>query len=136
MVAQANAASLLGQRSAIDHLRASLGERPLVNAWKLTVKFGRQDQLQHGVSEKLQPLIMLDASAVFVRDGRMCDRKAQQIFVLERIPKPGLKSIKVRHGLRSSGRNRFRLSSGSGGPMVRRSIRRGAERARDRLSSI
>jgi hypothetical protein len=45
----------------------------------------REDELQHGVPEKFQPLIVRRWRAGFVRDGRMRQRQPQQPLVAERV---------------------------------------------------
>jgi hypothetical protein len=55
--------------------------------------------LQHRVAEKFQPLIVCRCHATFMRDGRMCKREAQQIFVAEFITEAGLKFSEFGHGI-------------------------------------
>ena len=90
--AQAERAGVLGQRAAVDQFGARLGQRAFVERGKFFVKLVGQDELQHGVAEKFQPLIVrLVGVAAFVRDGRMRQRQPQQALVAKRVAEAGLK---------------------------------------------
>ena len=71
---------------------------PSSDAGKFFVKLLRQDEPQHRVAEKFQPLVVRGRHAVFMRDGRMRERKAQQIFVAESVAETVLKCGEVGHG--------------------------------------
>ena len=98
MLTQSQAAPLLGQGAAIDHLGPRFGQWPFAQAGKFFIQLARQDQLQHGVTEKFQTLIVLDRGALFVGDRGMRQGKAQQIFVPEQITETGLESVESGHG--------------------------------------
>ena len=89
--AQAESPGMLGQRAAVDQFGAALGQRSFIERGKFFVKLVSQDELQHGVAEKFQPLVVRHGHAAFVRDGRMRERQPQQSLVAERVSETGLK---------------------------------------------
>ena len=101
MRAEAEGAGVFGQRAAVDEFCARLGQRTFIERGKFLVKLLRQDELQHGVAEKFQPLIVRGLSRRFVParrgfawlmgDGRMRERQPQQALVAERVAETGLK---------------------------------------------
>ena len=90
---------MFGQRAAVDQLGARLGQRAFVERGKFFVQLAREHELQHGVAEKFQPLVVRRWRAGFVRDGRMRERQPQQALVAERITETGLEFGEFRHGL-------------------------------------
>ena len=98
MRAQIQRAAVRGERSGVHQFRAGFCEQAFVGVGKFFVKFARQRQTQNGVAEKFQPLIMRRWLVLLVRDGRMRERKAQQIFVAESVAETRLKCGKFRHG--------------------------------------
>ena len=58
MRAEVKRAGVFGQRAAIDEFGARLGQRAFVECGKFFVKLARQDELQHRVAEKFQPLVV------------------------------------------------------------------------------
>src|ERR1035437_7392375 len=109
MRAEAEGAGLFGQRSAVDEFRARFCQRTLIERGKFLVELLRKDELQHGVTEKFQPLIVRGPSLRFVParrsfallmgDGRMRERQPQQALVAERVAESGLKFREFRHEL-------------------------------------
>ena len=91
MRAEVERAGVFGERAAIDEFGARLRQHAFIERGKVFVEFLREDELQHGVAEKFQPLIVFARHAAFVRDGRMCEREAQKIFVAKIICKTFLK---------------------------------------------
>ena len=89
---------MLGKRARIHHAGTALGEDSFIHRRILLVKFVREDELQHGVAEKFQALVVLKAGATFVRDGRMREREAQQALVLEPVGQLFLQRSEVGHG--------------------------------------
>ena len=99
MRAEVKRTGVFGQRAAVDEFGARLRQRAFIERGKLFVKFLRKDELQHGVAEKFQPLVVRGRRAAFVRDGRMREREAQQIFVAELKTEVILKCGEVGHGI-------------------------------------
>ena len=97
MLAEAQRAAMHGEGSAIDELGAGFGERAFVEVGKLFVEFAGQRQLQHGVAEKFQPLVVLHGRTLFVRDGRMRERQPQAGGVMKEVTQSGLKRGEVGH---------------------------------------
>ena len=85
MFAQTEPAPLIGERAAIDHLRPRLGQRPFVHGRKFLIQLAGQNQLQHGVAEKFQALIVLHGGALLMGDRGMGQGEAQQILITEKI---------------------------------------------------
>jgi len=102
MFTQPEPASLLGQRAAIDHLRPGLRQRAFAQRRKFFVEFPGEDELQHGVAEKFQPLIVLYGSALLMSDRGMRQGEAQQAFITERITKARLKGAECGHRITST----------------------------------
>ena len=96
-VAQGQIASALGQRAAIHQLGPGLGQRPFAEVGKLLEQRARQDQLEDGVAEELQPLVCLNRSALFVGNGRMGERKSQQIHIVEFEFQKALEIVELGH---------------------------------------
>ena len=99
MRAEAERAGVFGQRAAVDEFGARLGQRAFVERGKFFIKLVREDELQHGVAEKFQPLVVRRRRAAFVRDGRMRQRQPQQALVAERVAETGLEFGEFGHGL-------------------------------------
>ena len=97
MRAEVERAGVFGQRAAIDEFGARLCQFAFIERGKFFVEFLREDELQHGVAEKFQPLIVFARHAAFVRDGRMRERETQKIFVAKIICETFLKFSKGRH---------------------------------------
>jgi hypothetical protein len=110
MRAEAEGAGVFSQRAAVDEFRAPFCQRTFVGRGKFLVELLRKDELQHGVTEKFQPLIVRGPSLRFVParhsfallmgDGRMRERQPQQALVAERITETGLEFRKLGHGQR------------------------------------
>src|SRR5882724_13696637 len=94
MRAEVERAGVFGQRAAIDELGARLRQPAFVERGKFFVELLREDELQHGVAEKFQPLIVFARHAVFVRDGRMRERETEKSFVAKAIIETFLKFSK------------------------------------------
>ena len=91
MRAEVKREGAFGEGAAVDKFGACLRQRPFVERGKFFIQFLRENQLQHGIAEKFQPLIMRYRRIVFVCDGRMREREAQQAFVAEFVTETGLK---------------------------------------------
>lgn len=78
MFAEAERAGFLGEGAAVHQFGAGLGERAFAERGKFFIQFVRQYELQHGVAEELEPLVVLGGDALFVGDGRMGERELQQ----------------------------------------------------------
>ena len=65
---------------------------------KILIELAGENQTQHGVAQKFQSLIVLTSRAVFVRDRRMRERQAQEIFVPKTVAEADLKFGEVGHG--------------------------------------
>lgn len=110
MCAERELVRLLGERVAVDHLRAGLGQRAFAEAGKFFVKLAGENQAEHGVAEKFQALVVLLADGVFMRHRRVREREAQQAGVLKNVTEAGLQGGEVGHGTfsRASPRRRAR----------------------------
>ena len=86
------------ERLAVHQFRARFRERAFVRFGKFFVKFAGQDQSQHGIAEKFQPLIVQDGDVAFVRPGGVREREAQEVFVVEPATKSFLKCGEFGHG--------------------------------------
>ena len=105
--AEAERAGVFGQRAAVDELRARLGQRAFVEGGKFFIQLPGEDELQHRVAEKLEPLVVRGSSlrfvaaggrrAAFMCDGRMRQREAQLAFVAKLITETVLKCGKIGH---------------------------------------
>jgi hypothetical protein len=105
--AEAEDAGVFSQRAAVDEFRARFGQRTFVGCGKFLVELLRKDELQHGVPEKFQPLIVRGPSLRFVPvrrsftllmgDGRMRECQPQQALVAECMAEAGLEFGKFGH---------------------------------------
>ena len=98
MRAEIEGAAFFGERAAVDQFGARLGERAFAKCGKFFVKFAREDELQHGVAEKFEPLIVLDGHALLVGNGGMRQRQPQQTGIAESVAQAGLEFLKFGHG--------------------------------------
>ena len=99
MCAEVKRAGAFGQCAAVDELGASLCQRPFVERWEFFVQLVRENELQHGIAEKFQPLIVRLCPTAFMRNGRMRECDAQQIFVAEFVTETGLQGGEFGHEL-------------------------------------
>ena len=67
-----------GQRPAGNHPRAQLGETALGEVREHLEKLLRHDQLEHGIAEKLHPLVVEMRLLRFVGEAGMGQRLRQQ----------------------------------------------------------
>ena len=71
------------QRVPVGQMRPGLRQLPFGGEWILLVNVIGQRELQHGIAEKLEPLIMHNAIVAFVSERRMGERFREQGRVLE-----------------------------------------------------
>jgi hypothetical protein len=95
--AQHDGASADGQRAAVHEFGARLRQRAFVEGGKALVQFPGQNQLQHGVPQKFQALIVFSAGILFVGNGRMRQRHAQQFQIAKLVTEPDLECSEVGH---------------------------------------
>ena len=98
MLAEGKHPAMYGQGAAVDKLGAGLGKRAFVEARKLFVKLARQHELQHGIAEKFQPLVVQDGSSQLMRHGRMRERQTKLVFVTEVVTEADLEGGEIGHG--------------------------------------
>ncbi len=67
MRAKPQVPALVRQRAAVHQFRPRLGQGAFAKIREFVIQLLRQDELQHSVAEKFQPLIVLHGSALFVR---------------------------------------------------------------------
>src|SRR5579883_1666835 len=99
MFAQVQRPPFLREETAVDELGAGLGQRAFADVGKLVVKLAGEDELEHGVAEKFQSLIVRDARALLVGDRRMRQREAKQIRIAENMTQSGLKLFQLSHNV-------------------------------------
>ena len=111
-IADLEPASLLRERGAVHELRPCLGERAFAVPRETLVKLVGEDELQHGVAEELQPLVVVlqVPDAGLVRQRRMREREDQQLSVAERVTQRGLEGGCVDHA-----RSKAEGADGAGG---------------------
>src|ERR1700761_6968419 len=71
----------VSQGLAIDQFGARFGEHAFIVSGKLFVKFLGENKTQDGIPKELQTLVMASSHTALMRDGRMGERQAQEIFV-------------------------------------------------------
>ena len=98
MLAEPQRTALLGEAYLIHKLGADLGERTFVVVWIAVVEFVGKRELEHGVADVFEPLVVVAAGPSFVRDGRMGERQQQECRVAERVAEAGLQGVETRHG--------------------------------------
>lgn len=76
---------LLGEGVAVDKFGAGLGENAFADALEFGEKFFRKDELEHCVTEKLQPLVVVARFAGVVPHRRMGEREVEVAQVVEPI---------------------------------------------------
>jgi len=96
---QLEAARLAGQGGPVDQLRPRLGERPLAQARKPMVELGSDGQLDDGIAQELQPLVVVLPSAVFMGHGRMGQGQGEERRFLEPVAQCRLEVVEIRHGM-------------------------------------
>ena len=84
-LAEFKAPAVLRQRPAIHQLGAGFGQRAFAKDWEFFVENARQNQLQDGVPQKLEALIVLSIVAVLVGDGRVGERQTQELPISKRV---------------------------------------------------
>lgn len=67
MLAYAQLARALRQRTAIHQFGPALRKRAFTKIWKFFVQLARQDKLQYRIAEKLKTLIGFESDTLFVR---------------------------------------------------------------------
>ena len=107
MRAESQRAPAGAQRAAVDQFGAGFGERAFVEVRKSFIQFPGQSELQHGVAEELEALVVLHGRAQFVGDGWMGHRELQEAFIAEGVTESDLQCSEVRHGSSSVRRRRF-----------------------------
>src|SRR5690349_2297566 len=111
MAAETKTAAMLGQRAAIDQLGAPFGQGTFAKGGKFFIEHSREDQLEDGVTQKLQALVSLHGRPFFVRHGRMRERQAKQIWIAEGVAEIGLERAVVGHGWKAQ-ESDFKLQEG------------------------
>ena len=85
----------------IHQMRARFGQGPFAESRKLLVKLAAEDESEHGIAQKLQPLVVLRHAGRFMRNGGMRQRQAQQVRIPETVAESFLKRAEMRHGRKS-----------------------------------
>ena len=98
MPSQAKIAAVLGQGAAVHEFRPRLGQRPFFERGKFFIQLAGENQLQHGVAQKLQPLVGLTRPAGLMGHRWMRQRELQQSGVAKRVSHLVLKFLVSGHG--------------------------------------
>ena len=95
-------AALRGERILSHELRADFRKRAFVVVRITGEERVREDELQHGVPEIFEALVVILARAQLVGNGRMRQRQPQQVTVAKRVAEVGLQGIQAAHGARQA----------------------------------
>ncbi len=77
----------------VDQPGAQHGEAALRHLGETAVKLLGHGELQDGVTEELEPLVVGQALALFVAEGGVGERLAQERFVGERVAEAALEIV-------------------------------------------
>jgi hypothetical protein len=97
IISQSETPALLGEGTPVDQLRPGFGERAFAKRGKIPVQLARQYELQNGIAQKLEPLVVLDRNALLVGNGGMRQRQSQQLRIPEMVAQLGLEIAWVSH---------------------------------------
>ncbi len=93
MLAKVQLPGALRQGAAIDQFGAGLGQRAFAEGGEFVVKLARQHELEDGIAQEFEPLVVLHGRALFMRDGRVGEGETQQGGIAEPVVQPFLQSL-------------------------------------------
>lgn len=91
--AKAEEPAFFREGAAVDKFGAGLGERAFVVSGKFFVQLLREHELEDGVAEEFEALVVLGGRALLVGDGRMGERELEQGGILKRMAEAGLEGV-------------------------------------------
>lgn len=97
MLPQVQPAGLTGKRGPVHQLGARLGKRAFTELGKAGVQLAGDHELDDGVAEKFEALVVVLAAAGLVSEGRVGEGEGEKVPVAKAITESGFQFGKGRH---------------------------------------
>ena len=95
MTPQIESLSVGFERIAGDQAGPQFGESPLAFARKMGIEILGDDKLEYGITQKLEPLIILMMALFFMSDAWVCQRLLQEGGLAKRVAEALLERVHV-----------------------------------------
>lgn len=93
MAAEADAAGEAGEGLGGDDLGAGLGQHAFIGLWQSLKQQMRKGELQHGVAEKFEALVVGLRALRFIAEAAVCERELKQRWIAKSVAKDGFQRV-------------------------------------------